>query len=79
MTPAICLVCEVWTVLDWQGGISNAFYHQTAGVQCQNNLQGDTHKYASHTACIFTHSDTWPLKFSLTYALAVTVGVHTDT
>lgn len=32
------------------------FYHLTAGVQCQNNLRGDTHKYALHTTCIFTRT-----------------------
>lgn len=37
------------------------FYHLTAGVQCQNNLRGDTHKYALHTTCIFTRTDTRPL------------------
>lgn len=48
--------------------------HQTASVQCQNNLRGDTHKYALHTTCIFTRTDTWPSQSSLTYALAVTEG-----
>lgn len=46
------------------------FYRQTAGVRCQNNLRGDTHthKYASHTACIFTLTDARPSRSALTYA-----------
>lgn len=62
-----------WTDNEGSPASHALFYPQTAGVRCQNNLRGDTHKYALHTSCIFTRTAR-PSRSTPTYARALTVA-----